>query len=82
MKDEISEKILTKYIGLRAQIYRYVTDDGREDKKLKGTKKCAIKRKLNFENYKNCLEVSQLENKISHLEKNTDLVSFFFYNRK
>ena len=31
---------------------------------------CVIKRKLKFENYKNSLEATQLENKISHLEKN------------
>ena len=29
------------------------------------------KRKLKFQNYKNCLEATQLENKINHLEKNT-----------
>ena len=29
-----------------------------------------IKRKLIFENYKNCLEATQLENKINHIEKN------------
>ena len=29
-----------------------------------------MKRKLKFENYKNCLEATQLENKINHLEKN------------
>ena len=28
-----------------------------------------MKRKLKFENYKNCLEATQLENKINHLEK-------------
>ena len=45
-------------------------------KKTKGTKKCVIKRKLKFENYKNCLEATQLENKINHLEKNkTDIDS-------
>ena len=38
-------------------------------KKAKDTKKCVIKRKLKFENYKNCLEATQLENKINHLEK-------------
>ena len=27
------------------------------------------KRKLKFENYKNCLEATQLENKINYLEK-------------
>ena len=30
---------------------------------------CVIKRKLKFGNYKNCLEESELENKINHLEK-------------
>ena len=32
-------------------------------------KKCLIKRKLKFDNYKNCLEATQLENKTDHLEK-------------
>ena len=30
-------------------------DDGSEHKKEKGTKKCAIKRRLMFENYTDCL---------------------------
>ena len=34
------------------------------------TKKLVIKRKLKFENYENCLEVTKLENKINDLEKN------------
>ena len=29
-----------------------------------------MKRKLKFQDYKNCLEVVQIENKINHLEKN------------
>ena len=33
-------------------------------------KKCAIKRKLKFENNKNCLEATQLDNKMKYLEKN------------
>ena len=39
-------------------------------KQVKSTKKCVLKRKLNFENYKNCLEATQLENKINHVGKN------------
>ena len=39
-------------------------------------KKCVIKRKPKLENYKNCLEATQLENKINHIEKNkTDIDS-------
>ena len=35
-----------------------------------------IKRKLKFENYKNCLEAPQLDNRINYLEKNkTDIES-------
>ena len=39
-------------------------------KKQKALKKFVIKRKLKFEKYKNCLEATQLENKINHPEKN------------
>ena len=51
MKDGLGGKIMTKFIGLRAKTYGYLIDDGGEDKKAKGTKKCVIKRKLKFENY-------------------------------
>ena len=51
--------------------------DGSEDEKAKDTKKCVIKGKLKFENYKNCLEATQLENKMNHLEKTKiDIGSF------
>ena len=69
MKDELGGKIMTKFVGLIAKIYSYLIDDSSEDKD-KGTKKCVIRRKLKFENYKNCLEATQLENKINYLEKN------------
>ena len=69
MKDELGGKIMTKFFGLRAKAYSYLIDDGSEDKKAKNTKMCAIKRKLKFENYKNHLEATQLENKINHLKK-------------
>ena len=55
---------MTKFVGLRAKTYSYLNNDDSEDKKEKGRKKCVIKRNLKFENYKNCLEATQLENKI------------------
>ena len=60
MDDELGRKIMIKFVGLRADIYSYLIDDGSEDKKAKGTRKYVIKRKLKFENYKNCLETTQL----------------------
>ena len=37
--------------------------------KKKGRKKCVVKRKLKFQDYKHFLETTQLENKINQLEK-------------
>ena len=55
MKDELGGKIMIKFVRLRAKTHSYLIDDGSEDKKAKGTKKCVIKkRQLKFENYKNC----------------------------
>ena len=49
MKDELGGESMKKLIGLRTKTYSHLIDDCSEDKKAKGTKKCAIKRKLKFE---------------------------------
>ena len=36
---------MTKLVGLRAKTYSYLIDEGSEDKKAKGTKKCVYKKK-------------------------------------
>ena len=83
MKDELVGKIIKKFVGLKAKTFSYLIDDGSEGKKAKDTKWCVIKRKLKFENNKNCLEATQIENKINHLEKKEIRIdSFFFYKRK
>ena len=48
MKDELRGKIITEFVTLRPKTYSYLTDDGKEDKKTKGTKKCVIKRMIKF----------------------------------
>ena len=48
-------KKFTEFVTLRPKTYSYLTDDCKEDKKAKGTKKCVIKRMLKFNDYKNCL---------------------------
>ena len=45
MKDELGGKIMKEFIGLRSKCYSYLTDDGKIDKKSKGTKKCGIKKR-------------------------------------
>ena len=70
MKDELVRKIMIEFVGLRVTTSSYLIDDSSKDKKRKDTKKHIIKRKPKFENYKNCLEATQLVNKINYLEKN------------
>ena len=60
MKDKLGGKIMTKFVALRPKTYSQLTDDCKEDKKAKGTKRCVIKRRLKFNDYKDCL----LNNKI------------------
>ena len=67
MKDQLGGKIMTKFVGFRAKTCSYLIDAGSEDKKAKGTKKCVIKRKIKFENYK--IIETQIDNKINNLEK-------------
>ena len=67
-KDELGGKIMTEVVALRPKTYAYLMDGYDDDddddddeknktinKKAKGTKKCVIKQKLVFGNYKDCL---------------------------
>ena len=58
-KYELTGNIMKEFIVLRTKTYAYLTDDDDDDddetKKIRETKKCVIKRKLMFENYKDCL---------------------------
>ena len=55
MKDELGGKIITEFVTLRTKTYSFLTDDGKEDKKAKGTKKCVIKKMIKLNDYKKCL---------------------------
>ena len=55
MKDELGGRIIMEFVTLRPKTYSYLTDDGKEDRKAKGTKKCVIKRMIEFKDYKSCL---------------------------
>ena len=54
-KDELGAKIMKAFIALRAKTYTYLMDDDSENKRVKKVKRCVIKRKLMFENYKDSL---------------------------
>ena len=54
-KDELRGKIMKEFRALRAKPYTYLMDDDSEKKKSKGIKKCVIKCRLMFDNYKDLL---------------------------
>ena len=60
MKDELGGKIIMEFVTLRPKTYSFLTDDGKENKKAKGTKKCIIKKKIKFNDYKKCLFSDEL----------------------
>ena len=54
MKDELGGQIMKEFLGLRAKLYSYLKDNNNVDEKTKGTKRCVIKIKLKFQDYKTC----------------------------
>ena len=54
-KDGLGGKIMTEFVSLRVKAYAHLKEDGSEHKKVKRIKKCIIKRKLMFENYRDSL---------------------------
>ena len=55
MKDEAAGKIINEFVGLRAKLYSFIMDDGKETKKCKGIKKQVVESSITHENYKTCL---------------------------
>ena len=54
-KDELGGKIMKEFCALRTKTYSYLMEDDSETKRAKGVKRCVIKRRLMFENYKDSL---------------------------
>ena len=77
-KVELGGKIMKEFCALRTETYAYLMDDDREKKKAKEIKKCVIKRRLMFENYKDSLfnnktiSKSQLRFKSDHYNVYTE----------
>ena len=58
-KDEAAGKIIKEFVGLRAKLYSYKMDEGKENKKCKGIKKAVVEKSISHEDYKTCLETGK-----------------------
>ena len=58
-KDEEAGKIIKEFVGLRAKLYSYKMDEGKENKRCKGIKKAVVEKSIRHEDYKTCLETGK-----------------------
>ena len=59
MKDELGGQIMKKFVGLHPKTYSYLKENNDEGKKAKGTRKCVVKRKLKFVDYRNNITIDE-----------------------
>ena len=58
-KDEAAGKNIKEFVGLRAKLYSYKMEEGKENKKCKGIKKAVVEKSITHEDYKTCLETGK-----------------------
>ena len=54
LKDEMGGKPIHEFIGIKPKLYAFKTDDGIK-KVAKGVQRSTLKKKIDFDDYKNCL---------------------------
>ena len=54
-KDEMSSKVIKEFVGLRAKMYSFKTDDEHVTKKANGIKKSVVEREIKFNDYRKSL---------------------------
>ena len=58
-KNEAAGKIIIEFVGLRAKLYSFIIEDGKENKKCKGVKKQVVENSITHEDYKTCLRTGK-----------------------
>ena len=58
-KDEAAGKIIKEFVGLRAKLYSFIMEDGKENKRCKGVKTQVVESSITHEDYKTCLRTGK-----------------------
>ena len=78
LKDEVAGKQITCFVGLRPKLYSFRIEEDKEVRKCKGIKKNVVKKKLDFDDYVQCLFLGkkQMSRKMKIIRKeNHDIYS-------
>ena len=60
-KDEVAGKQITCFVGLRPKLYSFRIEEDKEVRKCKGIKNNVVKKKLDFDDYVQCLFTGKKE---------------------
>ena len=58
---KVAGKQITRFVGLRPKLYTFEIEEDKEVKKCKGIKKNVVKKRLNFDDYLQCLFTGRKE---------------------
>ena len=58
-KDEAAGKRIIEFVGLRAKLYSFIMEDGKENKRCKGVKNQVVESSITHEDYKTCLRTGK-----------------------
>ena len=66
-KDEAAGKRIKEFVGLRAKLYSFIMEDGKENKRCKGVKKQVVESSITHEDYKTCLRTGKEQLRKQHI---------------
>ena len=75
-KDEAAGKTIKEFVGLRAKLYSYKMDEGKENKRCKGIKKAVVKKSITHEDYKTCLTTGKEQLRRQNIIRSYDHVLY------
>ena len=75
-KDEAAGKSIKEFVGLRAKLYSFKMDEGKENKKCKGIKKAVVERTIRHEDYKTCLTTGKEQLRRQNIIRSYDHVLY------
>ena len=75
-KDEAAGKNIKEFVGLRAKLYSFKMEEGKENKKCKGIKKAVVERTIRHEDYKTCLTTGKEQLRRQNIIRSYDHVLY------